>query len=430
MISNATDALDKLRYVSLTDHDALGEDSELKMIIYPEPETQRLIIEDNGIGMSEQELIHNLGIIAKSGTREFIEKVKNSKDTALIGQFGVGFLSSFIVAGEVVVISKKYNEENAYLWASRGDGTFITRQCDDSGIKRGTRVILRLKPEKLEYLGDAKIAELVKRHSQYTPYPIGLHTIVPHEVEVSDDEEEPKDGDKEEPKDGDKEEPKDGDEPTIEEVKEEDEPKKKKTKKVMKGKYQVNILNEIKPLWSKDPKEITENEYHDFYKSISDDWQPSLAVKHFAVEGTIEYRAILYIPNAAPFDLFEQKQQRNNVKLYVRNVFVTDQVNDLIPEWLKFIRGVVDSYDLPLNVSREVLQQNKVMTLMKKNIIKKVIELVREISLDKEKYKQFYSNFGKNIKLGIHEETTHRQALCEFLRFTSTKSKGELDEFS
>ena len=398
LVSNASDALDKIRYNSLTDSLALEHESKLEIKISFDKENKRLIIQDTGIGMTKDDLLNNLGTIAKSGTKAFIESMTAGSDISMIGQFGVGFYSAYLVADKVVVYSK-HNNDISYKWESMAGGSFTISQDDTFSLKRGTAIVLYLKQDMESYLDENEITRLIKKHNQFIDFPIYLQTVKTRTVNV---EEESTSSETVE---------------TVETV----ETKKEETY------IEYEHLNQEKPIWSRSSKDITHQEYVSFYKTISGDYEEHLDVSHFSVEGQLEFKGILYVPQKAPFDMFDGSSKKlNNIKLYVRKVFITDNCEDIVPEYLKFVKGVIDSEDLPLNISRESLQQNKIMKVIKKNIMKKCLDLFTTISEDNVKYEKFYEQYSKNLKLGVHEDSTNRNKLASLLRYESTKSEGSL----
>ncbi|RME77133.1 MAG: molecular chaperone HtpG [Planctomycetota bacterium] len=380
LISNASDALDKLRVEALTDKEVLEGDETMEIRVLPDREAGTLTIEDTGIGMTEQELIEHLGTIAHSGSKAFLEKLGKDKaessDVQLIGQFGVGFYSAFLVADTVEVVSRRAGPgHSAHRWVSDARGSFTVEPAERA--ERGTAVILHLKEEHKRFLDEWRLRELIERYSDYVGYDIKLR------VEKTEGE---------------------GDE--------------KRTR------YELERVNRGQPLWHKPKSEVTDEQYIELYKHLTHDWEPPLAWTHFKAEGTVMFTGLLYIPRRPPFDLF-LPEQKAGLRLYVRRVFIMEDCEELLPRWLRFVRGVIDSDDLPLNVSRELLQDSAVVRVIRKQVVRKTLDLLEEIARDKpEDYATFWQHFGSVLKEGVHFEPTHRERLAKLLRFHSTAGEG------
>jgi len=402
LISNSSDALNKIRYQSLTEPTCLDTNPNLEINILFDHDKKVLTIMDSGIGMTKDELINNLGTIASSGTKKFIENL-TSKDVSLIGQFGVGFYAAYLVADRVSVVSKN-NSDEQYIWESEGNGTFtISKDESSEKLLRGTKIMLHMKDDMQDYLEESRIRDLVKKHSNFIDFPINIQAQKTREYEV-ETEEKDENGDLKKDENG--------------EI-------KKETKS--ESYTEMEQLNKTKPIWTRNPKEVTEEEYSEFYKSLTGDYDTYLDHLHFSVEGQVDFKALLFIPKRAPYDLFDgQTKRKSELKLYVKKVFITDDFEDLIPEYLKFVKGVIETDDVPLNISREMLQQNKIMKIIGKNIVKKVLEMFSSVSDDSEKFRIFYEQYSKHIKLGVHEDTTNRNKLASLLRYETSRSDGDL----
>merc|ERR1739845_49678 len=437
LISNAADALEKARFHSVQDESYLGDAKDLEIKLEHDPDAKTISIIDTGIGMSKADLINNLGTVAKSGTTNFLEAMAEGSDANLIGQFGVGFYSAFLVADKVSVTSKCNDDAVQHVWESSADASF-TVVADPRGntLGRGTRVTLHLKEDAHDYLSEDKLKETAKKHGQFIQFPI----YVKVKKEVDTDTEEDDDDDKDDEEEKDDVETKDDDE-----EKEEKEEKKAPTKKTV---YEWEQVNTQKAIWLRAKEDVTEEEYNEFYKGISKDYLDPLAYTHFNAEGEIEFKSILFLPKKAPFDMMDNYwTKKSEVKLFVRRVLVAEKFDELLPRYLNFVRGVVDSDDLPLNVSREQLQQNKIMKVISKKLVRKVLELMKKLAKEEESgddedeekddeeekeekeeestWAKFYKEFNKNLKMGCYEDDSNRSKLSKLLRFVSTKSDGK-----
>jgi len=448
LISNASDALDKIRFLAVSDEAALEAKKELEIKIRFDKDTRTLTITDSGVGMTKADLINNLGTVAKSGTTNFVEALAGGgegADLSLIGQFGVGFYSVYLVADKVRVASK-HNDDRQHVWESTADSTFsIAEDPRGNTLGRGTEITLFLKDDAGEFLEQDRLEGLIKRYSEFITFPISLYKSSTETIEV------PADGDED---DDEEEEAAGGDEDVGDEEEEDedleveddeyDDEEDAETRTETVTTWSWERVNTQPAIWSRDSKEVEEDEYKSFYKSISKDYSDPATWIHFKAEGEVEFKSILYVPSQAPFDMYDNYYQKSaQLRLYVRKVLITDEFEDLVPRYLNFLRGVVDSDDLPLNVSRETLQQHKVLKVMGKKLVRKALEMLRKLAAqgpaksndedeggeeddeeddEEDPYIKFWEAFGKNIKLGIIEDSANRSKLQKLLRFKTNKS--------
>ncbi len=439
LISNASDAIDKVKFESLNKPSYLESNTDFNIKISVDKNNRSLIIEDSGIGMTNTDLINCLGTIAKSGTEEFVKNMmaSTSEKSNMIGQFGVGFYSAFLVADRVQVYTKHPESEKVLMWESDAVSGYTITETDIDDLKRGSRIVLYIKEDQVEYLEYSKISEIVKKHSGFASYPIYLLKMTKVSKPKSKPEQESEFSVIDETKQ-ETEQPKQETEQTeskddvvidsdsdieVEKSTQTDEPESKQDMEEVEELVYDKLNNES--LWLKSPSEVKPEEYAEFYKSISSDFDTYQKVKHFRAEGNVEFSSIIYIPKRAPNDMFEKKTDRTNIKLYVKRVLITDSCPGLYPEYFNFVKGVVDCFDLPLNASRELLQQSKITKQITKTLVKKTIELFNEIAEDETEYTTFYENFSKNIKLAIHEDKINKDKLMELLRFPTSKTDSK-----
>uniref|UniRef100_A0A6Q2YHJ0 Endoplasmin n=1 Tax=Esox lucius TaxID=8010 RepID=A0A6Q2YHJ0_ESOLU len=424
LISNASDALDKIRLLSLTNDEALLGNEELTIKIKSDKEKNMLHITDTGIGMTKEDLVKNLGTIAKSGTSEFLNKMtemqmEGQSTSELIGQFGVGFYSAFLVADKVIVTSK-HNNGTQHIWESDSNEFSIIEDPRGDTLGRGTTISLVMKEEATDYLELETIKNLVKKYSQFINFPIYVWSSKTETVEEPIEEDAAEAEKKEDTAE---------DEAEVEEEEEEkDKPKtKKRYGRFPKTVWDWELMNDIKPIWQRAAKEVEEDEYKAFYKTFSRDTDEPMTYIHFTAEGEVTFKSILFVPGAAPRGLFDEYGSKKNdfIKLYVRRVYITDDFHDMMPKYLNFVKGVVDSDDLPLNVSRETLQQHKLLKVIRKKLVRKTLDMIKKIA--EEQYNEkFWKDFGTNIKLGVIEDHSNRTRLAKLLRFQTSKSDTAL----
>ncbi|MBH0018345.1 molecular chaperone HtpG [Pseudoalteromonas sp. NGC95] len=388
LVSNASDAADKLRFLALSQGDLYQGDADLRVRISADKEANTITISDNGIGMTRDEVISSLGTIAKSGTAEFFKNLTGdqSKDSQLIGQFGVGFYSAFIVADLVTVRTRKAGETTAYEWESQGEGEYTLQEIEKEG--RGTDIILHLRDEEKEFADDYRLRGIVTKYSDHISTPVQMFKAEVPESEGEDGEKIP----------------------------------------AVSGEWES--INRATALWTRDKSELSDEEYKEFYKHVSHDWEDPLSWAHNKVEGKTEYTSLLYIPKKAPFDLWNRERQ-SGLKLYVQRVFVMDDAEQFMPSYLRFVKGLLDSNDLPLNVSREILQDNKVTQAIRKGCTSRIIKMLERMAKNKaDDYQVFWNEFGQVMKEGPAEDAANKEAVCKLLRFSSTHTDSETQDVS
>ena len=429
LISNASDSIDKYNHYCITNKPDNKVDNCITLL--PNKENKELHIIDTGVGMTKEELIKNIGTIANSGTKAFMEKVKDSN---LIGQFGVGFYSAFLVSKEVSIITKK-TDSGYFKWTSDAGGQYVIEELTEDKLKdhihpdynltQGTIIKCLLTDEAVDKYTDVnKLKSIVKEHSQYINYPIKIF-IKREETKEIEDEEALLEEDVTVTDGSSNVDSSNVDDVTIEDVEE----KPKKMKKIIETVKEFQLINEHKPIWTRSSNELKEEDYYGFYKSLTNDNEKPYTYKHISGEGQIEYKGILYLPKKIKNNVFERGVTQNNIKLYVRKVFVSDNSAVLCPEWLHFISGVVDTDDLPLNVSREILQENKVIKVIKKAVVKKSIDMLKTAMNDMDNYLKIYKTYQKNIKLGVYEESGDRERVSDLLMFYSANSPDKMITF-
>ncbi|CAE8621738.1 unnamed protein product [Polarella glacialis] len=410
LVSNAADACDKKRFLALTEGEAEPEPMNLR--ISTDKDARTLTIEDNGVGMLKEELQENLGRIARSGTANFVKELNSGEaDVSLIGQFGVGFYSAFLVANKLEVYSRSFKatpeEQKTWKWSSTG-GSYSLKEAPDTeffGKQSGTKIVLHLREEAQEYLDSGKLSDLLKKYSEFITFPIELFNEKVQYDQVVDESAPRKEGDK------------------------------PKMKSVPRSVFEWEVMNKMKPIWLRNPDVVNESEYTEFYKTTFKAFDEPLSVTHFKVEGQIEFRALVFIPSTMPFELTRDmfSAEGRAMRLYVKRVFINDKFEDLIPRWLTFARGVVDSEDLPLNVGREILQKSRTLKIIRKRVVRKILDSIDDLrEKSPAKYENFWNSYGKYFKVGLVEDMDYKDELKRFVRFWSSKSGDNmtsLDEY-